>query len=878
MWWAPRFTRVLIAAVLVVPMAMKVGLPARALDEPVTTVGYWTPTPPPNYTGPDYGASVYVYPDAGNRRLWAYSANASWLSAYDLDTLRQVGNGITASAGSLTTGYYADPVGGGMFIASLNTATQQVTLDEYVSRPAGVQRIGTMDLTAQLSGRRIVGMVRAPGTRLMWLLSGHGVGGANAPGGVTVSELDVDEFENGQATAHKWSVRVDACAQTMHSNNSILAGLGYIPEKKALYFGCGNFSFFNAQPPTPHGAARLTLLADPSAGPTPTPSAAQFVLFPRAGNFNTSDSAFDPVSGRLVMTSYSPQTGSTVFVFDGNSDTYVGGIGAGGNGLSASTIDPVTGRFYFLSQEFQTGLTLTDIRATPPTQGAQARSYYARDKRFPSVSNLAQDPLTRRLFLKYDSFNDFVIVRDDYPPYLAPPGVDPDANTTDTDEAPGKTAAAYQAGVQAFGTRVTAVGGIQALVLNAASVDGVYPVGPGTREYRAAYLNRMRLTNNEASASAFTADTDRPNTKQDLNKTTPNPPDPIPPPPSTPLSPPSDQPLVTWPYSEALCGDFGDSPGEGESETARTSCHSVEHVVRASAASPRTEGADFVVADGSFDAWSKLDKDKGVVAYATATGRGISLLGGQLQIGEVTMIAKAWAKGRPKSADTEFTRIVRNVSLRGEQLCGENDCDINMLKDQINAAFVGVLQVNFPAADKEFLHGSDGGYQALVRVSPLDHLQDVLLNEQSEDRLEVSGMKIVLVQDGLKPGRTVIDLAGVQAEAHYGISVLDEFSDSEDILDALDAGGTTGVGEGPLFGIDPNLPDSFVPTVSPRSGGGGGGGGGSPLSVAGRYVLNGLRRAATLLPVWAVLLAPVYLSARRWLLLQRSALTRGEVR
>jgi hypothetical protein len=859
-------------------VALVIPRSAQADGAVFKIVGTWQPTNVPvTAQGPNnnFGAGVQLYPDAANRRLYAYNAAYSWLAAYDLDTLKSVGAGLATT--DFMTAVYVDPVGGSLFMAFSVFGTGQTRIEEFVSRPNGVQRAGSMDLTVQLGGLQIFGMHRAPRTNLLWLIAGSASGSTVSPGRTTIAEINLAGFEDGHSQVD-WSLQLGNCVQPMRGNPYVAAGIGYIPRTNALLFGCSNVTAASStSPPLPRGAARLSLLASPTSGPTPPPTAAQFRLFPRAGDFSAGDSLFDPVSGRIVMAANS-SGGTTVYTFDGTTETYVGGLTGGNNIIAADTLDPISGRFYSLTQDPSAGLLLADIRATPPTQGANTPSLRTRDKQVATAANLAEDPVTHRLFLKYGSFNDFLVVEDTLPWYRAPLPGDPDRGTTDVNEAPGKTEAAYSTAAQGYGVQVRQVGGIQGFVVNFAGIDDVYPVGPGTREYRGAYLNQLRLTGDEASSSAITADTDQANTKSDLSKTSPNPPSPLPQPPPGTLDP--NTPLAPWPYSTALCSDFGGSPADSASDTARATCHAQEHLVTATATSPRADVSN-VAADGSFSAVSRLDPVLGAYASVEATGRGVSLLGGALQIGEVTAKAESWAHGRPKKASSRFARTVRNVTANGQLLCSDN-CDLQKLKDQLNQQFNGVVRVDFPNPDDQFVGGSKGGYQALVQASPFAHLEDVLLNEQPQDRLEVPGMTITIIQDARKPGRTVVNLAGVETEAHYGISLVDQFGpDSSDTVAsaALADAGTPGAGAGPIFGLTPTPIDGFVPTpatgtTAPNVAGSAG----TPLRQAGRYLLNGLRRALALLPIWAMLLIPIYLSARRWLLLQRATLTRGEVR
>jgi hypothetical protein len=907
------FAMLLAAAVLLLPLLAPSAIEPRALasSSSATIVGTFTPTTvPPGVT--NYGANAQVFIDNASRVLYTYSTLYHWIAAYDLETLRPLGAGLNTGSDA-DTDLYIDPAAGGLVLARA-TVAGEVRLEEYASRNQGVVLVSTLTLTASLPGKLVVGMYKAPDAPKAWLLAGNGYSQSIAPGGVTVVQLTLHGDSLGAATVD-WTQAVAGCPEVMHPNNTNTSGFGYFAATHSLYFGCADASTNNntstGHLPSQRGAGQFTLnLSGSLASGTTTPGA--FELHPHSGEFAFSNSFFDANAGRLGMGAYSASSGgSTLYTFDAGSSSWVGGVSLGNNEISQDGLDPVSGRYYALSPTAGIGLILADLRPTPVSQGVSVPPLHDYKKQTVVAARLGIDSRARRLFLKYANLEEFVVAQDNQPPYAASANIDPDKNTVNVEESPGKTDAAYLAGAQGYGSLIRQVGGYGAVFTNATGVssDGVQPVGLGTREFRGSYINALQLTNDEASGDVISADADRSNTKYDLSKT--KPPDPndrpsqlsdVPTPTTTSTSTTSTtlpsqlapvtsntnpvvdrtnnpQQTVEWLYNNAQCTDFGDNPGDVSTDGAFAACHTGEHFSHVHATFGRTEASNVVISDSLIDAKTYLDKKLGVVATTHAESRGISVLGGLLKIGQVVVDATSWAKGRPNTADSTYTVDIKNVLLNGNEIC-TTTCNPNVVAQQVNAAFApagfspsAAVQISFPSYDSTYFHGSKGGYQALIRSSPAAHLQDVTINEHPDDRLEVPGMAIFVSQDNEKPGRTVVLLSGVETEAHYGISVLDDGAfDDENALDAL-AGGLAS-GGGPVFG----LPTGIAPTDAIGGGGNGTNGlppTGSTLQRTGRLILNGLHNLGALLPIWALLLVPIYLSARRWLLLQRSTLIGG---
>lgn len=830
------------AAVLFAPFAA----PSVAQEQGIAIDGTWRPT---TLSGTASASNAKLYADPVARVLYSYHTTG-WLAAYDLDSLAPLGSGI--SAPGTFSGAVADPITSTLFIAFAERSQASSRVVQYGMTPEGVRQRGQVNTSSIGTGQEVFGMYRSPDKPVLWLFSTTQFNATNP----TLSELEIPGYDVARGTL-RWSKPLTGCSIAMKGNPELPIGFGYVPEQRALYFGCGNPSGFDGTVNTPvvRGAARLTLRP----GTTPNSTAPGDVeFFPTPGVFSTAASHFDPVSRRLLFSTYAPSVGagSAILLFDTVTNSYVGSFATGGNQLEQEALEPVSGRFYALSRQPSTGMVVTDVRATPARQGYGFPAYSTMAGKAPIKFAPAVDPVSGRMFVKYDGMPDFVIFRDTIPWYSPLEGDDPDRNTVNAPEEDGKTTALYSAAGQGYGSRQRQVGGIEALFL----IGNVsYPVGAGTREVRTSYLDGMSVTNGEASAAAITADRDRENTAADASHL------------------PSGDP---WPYGLAHCVDFGNEAKEDVDATTTVSCAAGDARVAVASSYEDGDMGGVFVGETTLQASGRRDAKKGAVSTVTSTAKGISVLGGVIQIGEVSATAQAFAKGRPGTAGTTYIRTVKNVKLQGSTVC-EKECNINDLARQVNAQFVGRIRIDIPNPDPVGAAGSDGGYQALLRRAPFEQLQEQVLNGQPPDRIELPALVITVYEDGNKSARTIVELAATEAEARYGIALLGDGGDfgggsaggdgGIETLDAFGDLGTALAGDSPIFGLDPTTatPSARLPMSS------GGRGIDGELASAGGLIWNGIKGTLKLLPVWAVLLLPIYLSARRWLLLQRDALVDG---
>jgi hypothetical protein len=289
-----------------------------------------------------------------------------------------------------------------------------------------------------------------------------------------------------------------------------------------------------------------------------------------------------------------------------------------------------------------------------------------------------------------------------------------------------------------------------------------------------------------------------------------------------------------------------------------------------------TVPADTVdVASSSVQSSVTVDTTDGTVSKVTSTAKGVDLLGGAVQIGQVTVTASSQAHGRPGTARSTFVAQIQNVVIQGTPYC-TSQCDAQTLAAQINSEFSGLMRVAFPTPDATLMQ-TPGGYQALNRRSLAEQVQEADLNDQPGDRTEVPAMIITLfVGDNTQPERIVTYLAGAETEARYGIYPLDQIVDQPVPGSPFDTGLPQNGGN--LTSVTTQGGTGFDQTGSTGNNSGPtGGGGGARKVLAGllppggwRWIAEHPLQAVKLLFMWAVLLSPIYVAARRWLLLQRN--------
>jgi hypothetical protein len=196
--------------------------------------------------------------------------------------------------------------------------------------------------------------------------------------------------------------------------------------------------------------------------------------------------------------------------------------------------------------------------------------------------------------------------------------------------------------------------------------------------------------------------------------------------------------------------------------------------------------------------------------------------------------------------------------------------------EAINALPVQNVRAELPLADPSLASGTPKGAAAAIVRERYQQLHDEVLNRLSPDDQHVPALRLVVQEDAYQRGAVLIDLAAPETATLRSVSPC-RFC------------GTTGGST-----IDPPLPvlpsilsplrpegsGPFVPAPTTHGSGGRGHGSGlldkilGPAGRGARAVANGLIAMLTsphklplVIAVWSVLATPVYLSARRRLLL-----------
>lgn len=552
-----------------------------------------------------------------------------------------------------------------------------------------------------------------------------------------------------------WEQRIGACYGAQ--DNQYAPTLARSVLRPAVYLNCYN----------PGGIQGLVVRLPLDAAGRPTGTQEIFPAVP--GDLST---MFDPGSDRMFFLTTNSGAGRGAWVFDGLRSTFLGVIATADNRPGAFEyamgLDPSSGRVYL---QTPVGLMVADARRTPLPAGLLFGEYAN-----PGLGSVSVDPVRHRLFVPdYASIDAaghpgrYRVFVDDVTPSSDPAAGNPDALTTDVAERAGITDANVNGGARGFGARALLTGGAQKAAWNVAlgrfspgnlpqawaTVQNV-PLQRGNRDLFGARVRGVTLTNNAADASAIGAITDG-DTAKDL----------------------ADHKLAS-PFGPAECHDDGSKPDapSAAAGTAGASCDGAAGSVLASANALGLHGPSGVdVSVGSVGSFGSVLRDpaRGTVARATATAQDVSLFG-RVHIASVRSDAEAWARGRPGTAGATYTRALSGVRIDadgdGTPEFSCSVCDFTTAVAAINGAIAGFGAVELPAPDgASYPGGSPGGYQAVVERERVGALAARALND--DDTTEVAALQVVMYADG-RAGRTrgVLQLAAVQAEAHYGIFLI----------------------------------------------------------------------------------------------------------
>jgi hypothetical protein len=849
-----------ITAIATTPRAAAAGTPP---DTRFTLVRTWQPSQLPPGVGASVAASSALLTfDPERHRMWVVvSAFPALLSVYDSDSLRPLSDPVllpgevTATRLDPASGHFLVAQTGLYTLGNVKIGTDPAPhLDGFALDGATLQAVWHADLTAL-----------GPGTDIASLYvdtSGHGLYATYEVNAPAVPGVWLARFTLGAATpVLQWTyalppscVTTPSVVKAARGAGTAAPAMGFSAAKRAVYLLCAVPAEL-ARPSLLGGVGKVNLGAGGSA---PAPTGA-FTLMPIAGDiFQSGGSGFDEGTHRLVFDLQSGSGGDEA-VFDVDADAYVGMIDGGPNHFIGVGVDTRRGRLYGMSGS--AGLTVADLRTTPPSQPTT----------YPDIKTgepIVADPADGDVWALTDEANftarSWHVYHDTAPLLDARVAADPDGNTSDIAEDPQTTGATFSASGQAYGMVARQVGGAESAAQDTENVFGVN--GNSNPELRAAYLNAISLSADQATASSIAADRDAQTIGGDQQSL-------------CAASPQQAQSTTCpWPYKAATCSSFDTLTAGGDSTptgTAASSCSLLQRSVSTSSSLTAADLGQVTAASTSSSATILEDATAGVRTQVTAEAHDVVALGGALHIARVVTTAQAHAHGRPGSAGTTFSRDLEGVSLNGTSLC-TSPCDLDVVASEINAAYSGRVEISFPTPDAGLAKGSPGGYLALVRISDGDHLDDVLNSSQPADRIEVPGMVITIPVDASRPSRTVISLAGVEAEARYGIYPLSQFLADQSAGVTPSGSSATFAGTGSLLPIAAGAPfaasASQVTPMSPVAS--------QPAatipSILGwhgwQWALAHPGEFLRLLAVWLVFLVPVYLSARRWSLLRRHAL------
>jgi hypothetical protein len=661
---------------------------------------------------------------------------------------------------------------------------------------------------------------------------------------VFVHQLDATRLLSTASSAVDWSYPVPACAMALTGGGSVTSVLLRTHNPPALDLPCRH----NAG--EAGGIARVNLGTGSSAT-DPSSFTGDFFAMPGALPGLV---IADPTTDRLFLR-VDAATGETgVFGFDARSGTWLGvtvtPVASWGLG-----VDPSRRRLYLLSAPNHAGSSHVDVvisasDATPTDQGILTRFSPHAD---PVLGRTLVDPIRHRIY--WSTFLDYMVIEDTLPPLRDAPLASPDANTVDAAEGAGK-AVNFFGGARAYGSRIRWTGGTRAVQQNSNNVvtnfsvpplprevNNLLPAGPadGTRDLHFARVDNATLSNGEAGAGAWGAQYDEQSTAADfqsLDRVAP------------------DAKAAAWPYQRAHCADFGGGSPSSARTGASVTCSLAASSVSAASAFEQRGPAAIVIGRSTSSITTRRDPIKGIDSEARAEASDVQI-GDQVLIGRVTSIARTWAHGRPGTAGADYQRLIEDVKVRQpdgsmQQVC-TSPCRPALVADAVNRAPASRVRVDFPAADAARVHGTAGGYEALVVRDFNEQINNRVVNDEPDIRLEVPAVEVTLMDDSRVRSRVVVALAATSAESHYGIYLL---------ATPGGAGGASAprLGHAPAPLVLGATGDLLAP-LPPAS---------DPAGAVRRRVTDGLRfivstpgAAARSFGLWAFLVAPLVLAARR---------------
>jgi hypothetical protein len=606
---------------------------------------------------------------------------------------------------------------------------------------------------------------------------------------------------------------------------------------------------------------------------------------------------FDAGGGFFLLTTEDTGNGFGTYIFNVATQLFTGVVAIGGSTSDYSVTsvgqNSDTGRLYMRSRH---GLVYSDIRHVPVPAG-EVDADLNDAKPTPTTWPITVDPVNHLVYIPDNATSSFIVIQDTIPPTPDVARSNPDLATTDVAETPGQTAVNFSGSANAFGAYLLSEGGPNRFINNsdafctggveqnspAAKCFGDMATNPGDRVWFMGHVVQASVTNEGANAIAAPVDLTDAATYRDMTTYG-----------LSGLPKNLADNGVAWPGGRTTCQDFGGGSPPGRistlAGTADTSCKQAQALVAASgtvdgttALSQFASAAGLGVHISSYhsDVQSSRDAKLGLVttAKATATGISIDLPGGagRVSIGEVDTTATTQAHGRPGTATGTFTRTIAGVNAPGYSC--KAACDPQQVISALNQALsgLGILAVfSLPGPDMSqgSTFGSPGGYQAVISKDSAQRTSDLTVNDDTTD--VVAGLQLTYYSDNAAGrSREILQLAGVHAEAHYGIYQLSA-PGPRDVVNPIPPVGTSPSDTGTTSGDRPFGPPVTKPPVIPPRGGG-------PRTLIERItqalqqlwqlLVSDPKHAAELAALWGLLLTPLYLAIRRRALLGRLEVT-----
>jgi hypothetical protein len=239
---------------------------------------------------------------------------------------------------------------------------------------------------------------------------------------------------------------------------------------------------------------------------------------------------------------------------------------------------------------------------------------------------------------------------------------------------------------------------------------------------------------------------------------------------------------LSWPWAPATCLDAGGQPldqtASGPAGTSEARCDLSRDSVTATSTFGSLGLDGLTVASASFTTNVIKDPLKGTLSTATAVARGVDVAvpgAGALSIGSITSTATTEAHGRPGTAHAAWASVLDNVVLKdanGTVLfrC-PSQCDPQTVAQQVDDSELAVkMRILIPKAD--VVATPRGAFAAVQRADP-DYWSGLTLND--DNSRAVPAMQIELYNDYGQKSRIVVQLAAVQLNSIYGISLLPTF-------------------------------------------------------------------------------------------------------